>query len=48
MNNIIINSIELMKTRFELTYEEVKIIDSAIEKIISKEEYLSTSGGGED
>lgn len=29
---------------FELTYEEVEIIDPQIGKIISKEDYLSASG----
>ena len=30
---------------YELTYEEVEIINPEFEKIISKEEYLSASGG---
>jgi len=30
---------------YELTYEEVKIIDPEIEKIISKEDYLSAFEG---
>ena len=30
---------------YDLTYEEVEIIDPELKKIISKEEYLSASGG---
>ncbi len=33
---------------YNLTYEEVKIIDPEIEKIISKEEYLSGKTFGVD
>lgn len=44
--NYLEDQIDIMVYKlYELTYEEVKVIDPEIEKIISKEEYLSASGG---